>query len=118
MTDAVFVCRENDAACIEVPAGRRCASCRLGGKLAVAPTHTHSDYADGFDAGREQAYAECVMPALQWSAAREPEHGGMALGNFAAELERRGSAVPSGVTGPAGETFSGKTPMVEKDEMP
>jgi hypothetical protein len=99
MSEAVFVCRDRDAACAEVPVGLRCSTCPLGGKLYVAPTHTHSDYADGFDAGREQAINESVALALQWSAAREPDYGGTALRNFAEELERRASAVPSGVKG-------------------
>jgi hypothetical protein len=38
MTGAVFVCRDRDAACAEVPIEMRCASCRQGGKLHVAAT--------------------------------------------------------------------------------
>jgi hypothetical protein len=55
----------------------------------ISEEHTHSDYADGFDAGREQAFNDAVMLALQWSAAREPEYGGHALSNYAEELKRR-----------------------------
>jgi hypothetical protein len=36
MSEAVFVCRERDAACAEVPVGLRCATCSLGGKLEIA----------------------------------------------------------------------------------